>query len=596
MRPITKQNGNYWLQERANFLPMGRSNPNRILALCCEFERERLDGIVNGIGGATQAIKNAIIGRIAAIAGPWVDTGLGAIPAVPAAFVGGNYFQALNTIPVANRTIVDRLAHYDMILRNLDYDIANNAFGFANHLNVSDIPYASSAILDATEALRGAGGANRLIGYDDNLVRIAIPGAGPAMVNEVSEFSLANVRDAYNKLLGRIETDANRANTLPYNNAATELVQNSGPYCAYCEANLKTQIDVEHMLPKGKGATVNGIRQGFSALAKEWRNFVPACPRCNSTKNAAPNKIQLSTWGTGLPFTKDDQRVLGGNIALAAGPAGDRRINDWENLRLAPNVAQFPLEPGSFRQVGFRLMYFNGFAFVVENANLAALLQLSIAGVFEGDKAVQVNIPAGVNAAGGVALAARQVFYRLEIDTNGTAGLPVFATPGPAAARNKVDRMVNICGLNATNANTDRRLLERTEAFFLALRAYGSLHATLGTAAVNTNALRDLVFANWMQGLVTTIKEKGFFSVWMKVFFAISAALVAANAGAGTPAGRAGHPLAGRGTVPQFPNPLVGNEVGGAAPNAFMTLAQHIADTMRQDPRLFPGTNWSQIP
>ncbi|MEB3188865.1 MAG: hypothetical protein VKL42_00795 [Snowella sp.] len=155
--------------------------------------------------------------------------------------------------------------------------------------------------------------------------------------------------------------------------------------------------------------------------------------------------------------------------------------------------------------------------------------------------------------------------------------------PTQFAAINKVSQMQQICGLNTTNANTDRRVLERTEAWFMALAAVHRIQTdlaglgglALGAAAAN---VYNRVYQLWRDNVILTIKEKGFISVWLKIFSQFP------------------HPLTGTpGTVPTFPAMLLGNEVHGAVAGGPMNLVQDIATEIKNS-RYFPHTNFAQVP
>lgn len=63
-----------------------------------------------------------------------------------------------------------------------------------------------------------------------------------------------------------------------YEPIKTALLESSFKKCAYCELDLtapSVYMEVEHFLPKSKHAD----------LVVEWTNLLPACKRCNGTKN-----------------------------------------------------------------------------------------------------------------------------------------------------------------------------------------------------------------------------------------------------------------------------------------------------------------------
>lgn len=579
MRPVIRPNGDYYdLSLRtAGAGGIGQNAPTRCMALCIQEEINRLQGIIAGLpaAGGENAIAAAIVTQVNMAAIPVTIPPL-VIPAVAAVggfagFVGGTYDAAIAALPVANQALVDNYIHYCIIQRNLQYNIAANEWGFGvlPTMVIGDIPYAVSAMQDARERVRTEGAGASIYSTVAGIVNIGVALAGFRL-----RFTVANINNHIRTLYTAWNTAAN-TNPSAYTNAAAELVNQLGPYCAYCEANLKTQIDVEHMLPKAPGATAVGIKQGFSSHAKSWLNFLPSCPRCNSTKQSQPSKHRITLLAVAIPgfnFTKDDGRNLA-PLAVVAG-RGDTRITDREYARLYQNFYQFPLELASYQNVGFAL--WNQTTNAIDNTPFATQINWTINSVDEIRKVVRVNIP-GLPVAPGVPARG----YRVYID-DGTYG-PNFLLPTQFAAINKVSQMQQICGLNATNANTDRRVLERTEAWFMALEAVHRIQndlaglggLALGVAAAN---VYNGVYQLWRDNVILTIKEKGFISVWLKIFSQFL------------------HPLTGTpGTVPTFPAMLLGNEVHGAVAGGPMNLVQDIATEIKNS-RYFPHTNFAEVP
>ncbi|RCW90499.1 HNH endonuclease [Marinomonas foliarum] len=54
--------------------------------------------------------------------------------------------------------------------------------------------------------------------------------------------------------------------------------ENIGMYCSYCERNISSGIEVEHLVPKSGDF-------GDPDLELEWRNFLLSCRNCNATKS-----------------------------------------------------------------------------------------------------------------------------------------------------------------------------------------------------------------------------------------------------------------------------------------------------------------------
>ena len=566
MRPVTRPNGAYHTatQNRTGGGGVGKNQKTRCLALCIEEEIGRLNGIITGLGGATDAMRHALNVAVNAAGAvplylpalnvPPVVAGVG-VAAYPG-FVPGGYAFALSQIPTANRAIVDNYFHYLIIRKNLRYNIGANTFvaGFANRprLAVADIPYAASAMQDARAQLAG----NSI--YSTALGAVVI-GAPPLAA--VRQFTTANINTHINSFYSGWQG-------LPYGEAQTELVNELGPYCTYCEANIKTRLDVEHILPKGAGNTVGGVKQGVSSLTTSWLNYLPSCSNCNSAKGAHPKKDVITGYASVAAdaFLKDDQVNLAPVAAQVVG-GSDTRINDREYSKLVGRYFQFPLEQSSYQNVGFLL--WNEATGAVDNTTLLNQVTWTIVSVDEINKYVVVNV------AGPHALPIHRN-YSVHVDRGGQ-GAAVVQTPGPAANIAKVDRMAAMCGLN-TNANADRRTIERTEAWFMALQAINQIRTDLGALP---NGLANIVYTSvynaWKKNLITTIKEKGFLSVWLKVLTAFPHPLINTTVGA----------------APNFP--LLGNLVNGGVAGNAMTFVQDIAQEIH-DGRYFPGTNWLQVP
>jgi hypothetical protein len=58
-----------------------------------------------------------------------------------------------------------------------------------------------------------------------------------------------------------------------YQNSRSDLAQQIGWYCSYCEMPVKNMIEVEHVVP---------VKNGGKKL--EWHNFLLSCRYCNSVK------------------------------------------------------------------------------------------------------------------------------------------------------------------------------------------------------------------------------------------------------------------------------------------------------------------------
>ncbi len=61
-----------------------------------------------------------------------------------------------------------------------------------------------------------------------------------------------------------------------YRQAKPELISRVGAYCSYCERNINSYSEIEHILPKSL----------YPSLIGDWNNFLLVCKNCNSTKGA----------------------------------------------------------------------------------------------------------------------------------------------------------------------------------------------------------------------------------------------------------------------------------------------------------------------
>ncbi len=71
-----------------------------------------------------------------------------------------------------------------------------------------------------------------------------------------------------------------------YKDARDDLIQRLGDYCSYCEVSLPSQVDVEHVLPKGENPD----------LELDWSNFLLSCGNCNSVKGSDDIALNNFYW------------------------------------------------------------------------------------------------------------------------------------------------------------------------------------------------------------------------------------------------------------------------------------------------------------
>ncbi|MEL6560146.1 MAG: hypothetical protein AAFQ94_18300 [Bacteroidota bacterium] len=551
MIPVSRPDGAYHTGTMTtNSAAVGINQPSKCLALCIENEITRLGGLINALpaAGGEAAMKHALDVAFGGFGAPPVNIPAIVVPPVVAApgvaayagFVAGGYPAALNALPAANQPIVDNYFHYLVIRYNLDFNFPADAFQGPPQLMIADIPYAISAMQD-TRIIVGAGSVY-------STAAAVATGAPPP--GAIRSFTAANIRTHINSFYTGIRGAA-------YAAAQPELVNVLGPYCAYCGSSIKNRVEVEHLMPKGRG---NPIGEGFSSFSRSWLNFLPSCSNCNTTKGSRPTKSLITNPANaaGAAITKED----GANhvVAAVAGGRGDQGITDKEYLSMVGDYFLNAMDPNSYQNEGFRLV--NATTGLADNTAIAAQVNWVITQVNEENKYVSVNV--------GVAL---PVNYIVEVDVIGALATPLHT---PVAAVGKVGAMINICGIN-TNANADRRTVERTETWFMALASVNEIVTDLaGLPGPPANAIYVSVYETWKKNLIKVIKEKGFLSVWLKIFSAFPHPLVA------TPA-----------AVPTFA--AAGPYVNGGVAGVNMNLVQDIAQTLLNS-NYFPNTNWANVP
>lgn len=544
MRPVNRPNEDFPYVRHirtTNSGLLGTTNQTRCIALCLVHEMNRIAPLLTPPEVQVfDEIRN-VIDRL-----PIPVT----IPAIDGHLNGFSYDQRLNQLNnVINCARVDVLLHYSIIKKNIQYNFLTNQFGVIDPiLMIEDIPYAIGVMQNVIPQIGYIKGRrnDRFIFSFNPFPNPPLVGTGvvPAGVQPLVYFSWNDIQIMIREMYGEL-------NDPDIDGAFQDLLNLLGPYCAYCESNEKVGLQVEHMMPKGFDEGLDHLTS-FSSLSRAWSNFLPACGQCNSHKGNHPNKFTLTRATRGVNFHKDD---LVSNSIVDFNPVGnqwDRRFNDHEYLRLLEVGHQFPLESSSYRNVGFVLM--NVSTGLPENGPISNLINVRVDRIDEINKCVVVQYLNPGNRNQVVGQAHFVLFVHTGQNGNPPAQNPVIPNlPGLGTlhgAQVKVNNMVDLISLNL-NQGRDRRTLERTEAWFMALQSIGELQSFL--QPFNGNApLIQINYDIWKTNLVKAIKEKGFFTVWLKV-------------------------------LSQFPSPTGG------------LIGQDIAQNLRAQ-RYFPGTDWTQVP
>lgn len=243
-----------------------------------------------------------------------------------------------------------------------------------------------------------------------------------------------------------------------YKQASVPLTTRLGAFCSFCESPVTGLLEVEHIAPKAEYPTYSVI----------WENFLLACSACNTAKSNIPSRSTVRAWlGNNAPTErqyydeitkrhyiwpdKDKDAYSGFSVDLYY---QSQPSNQWKKL----------LEQDS---VDF------------ENIHLGTDIN---------HRTVRAKIKIGQK------YFTRNVEVRLSPNNN-----------------NKYAKeMIELCKLNDlgnTGSTYDRRVVNRTEAWFSVLIALNSLLLTNNQAQFNQQ---------WKVVLITA-KSVGFYSVWITI-------------------------------------------------------------------------------
>ncbi len=243
-----------------------------------------------------------------------------------------------------------------------------------------------------------------------------------------------------------------------YKKAAVPLMDLFGDFCSYCETTLPGLVEVEHIVPKSQ----------YPNFATEWKNFLLSCGPCNGAKSDQPTREDL-------------KNLKGADLTTEQDCYDDIRTTyyAWPDLestthRLFP--ASMVHDPGD-----------KGHWLPVHRLD-AVNLDNVIKSVDLGSQTVRADLP-----------------------TLGLSGVRVRVIIETSAPNTPQDRVVALCKLNdvgAKNTTYDRRLLNRTKAWFEILRAVKHILKIKDPVAFD---------AAWVN-LCDHAASRGFFSIWVRIF------------------------------------------------------------------------------
>jgi len=254
-----------------------------------------------------------------------------------------------------------------------------------------------------------------------------------------------------------------------YKAASTPLTQNLGPFCSYCEIPLSGLLEVEHCAPKAN----------YPTYSIEWENFLLACGACNNVKRDNPSRAIATAWTEKVNPTEAELYD---------------QIREWHYF--FPDTAS-----ASYTEMPVSLQYLDTSVAPPQwktfNDKIAANPNNFIVSQDVTNRSVIARLfdHAGVS----------HDFQVQAVVISKTSGLD------PDIAQ----EMIDLCGLNICKDITstyDRRVMNRTIAWFTALKALNNLHQATGNQG-HQKILWD------MTKMIAV--ASGFYSVWLKLLVII---------------------------------------------------------------------------
>jgi hypothetical protein len=245
-----------------------------------------------------------------------------------------------------------------------------------------------------------------------------------------------------------------------YKCASVPLMDELGEFCSFCETKLPGLLEVEHCVPKSQ----------YPTFALSWNNFLLACSPCNIAKGSDPCRSCVQGW-------------LGGQIKTEQ--------DCYDEIRLRHYVWA-DIGSQSYRSLPLQMEFCDPIAntWATLPMNQAAHLDNFIVSTNTSKREVKARIhdPADPN---------------LQNYKEGNVRVTIIT----AGNQSRCDEMVDLCKLNSDgslNSTFDRRLSNRTKAWFRCLKAMKSYQVS-----GSSSASWDLVLQNAV--------SEGFYSVWLTI-------------------------------------------------------------------------------
>jgi hypothetical protein len=245
-----------------------------------------------------------------------------------------------------------------------------------------------------------------------------------------------------------------------YKCASVPLMDELGAFCSFCETSLPGLLEVEHCVPKSQ----------YPTFALSWNNFLLACSPCNIAKGSDPCRSCVQGW-------------FGGQINTE---------QDWyDEIRLRHYVWA-DIGGLSYRSLPLQMEFCDPVAntWAALPMNQAAHLDNFIVSTKTSKREVKARIHDLADP-------------NLQNYKEGNVRVTIIC-PGN---QSRCDQMVDLCKLNddgSVNSTFDRRLSNRTKAWFRCLKAMKSYQVS-----GSSSASWDLVLQNAV--------SEGFYSVWLTI-------------------------------------------------------------------------------
>jgi hypothetical protein len=369
----------------------------------------------------------------------------------------------------------------------------------------------------------------------DFLQRIVITNTG---ANDLHG-TLITPADATN-LIQQIYTAANNLKLDDvYGSARLDMISALGQYCSFCEMPVgDSSLAIEHMLPKS----------AFLNLAVLTANFLLACPVCNSKKSNNP--VSQTPLGGGAPFITYQWPINWSTPLIPSVPVGMAlKPASWPDYlnteQVLFNAYMWPQYTGSYQSFDQQLAIYAGAALGYQYTQpnrldtITTIQGQTITALLHGVRAGHA-IPEDVSILTISRAAAFIQNNSVPVVAHNFLAPPAGVFPNSATMVGAFNFGTGrgLIDFNDTTTGTyftDRRMFNRTKAWFNALYAFNRLNSAQAISPPGAPPGPTQAYTILMQEVCSTASANGFFSVWVTVFNTFAPAV--AGAFGPTPAG-----------------------------------------------------------